>query len=409
VLQVHNANSAGYGGEYRAIDVEAELLRLAGHAVSRLEVRNKKPESALRRFDSGTNFVWSRRSYDLVARRLERERPDIVHVHNTSFELSPSVIVAVPRAGLPVIMTAHNYRLLCPRGVFYRVGHIYHECLDSGLHRAIWHRCEYNGSRAAVASVIVSSVLHRWMSTYTKELSALVALNSFAADLFGRWGMPRNRIVVRPKTLSRGREDRPMNDRSLRAGVAFAGQLAPEKGVHLLLELVSSFTMAWPLRVMGSGALATPLQEAQSRSNGALEYFGPFNNDRVCMELARVDWLVMPSVWYEGCPMVALEALAAWTPLLLPDVPSLKSLFGGTSAVRWFVTGDAASIRAVLAAAKAATDSEWRTASMAARALFDSRFCAESGRETLTDAYRALVPAASGHDARESQAGASGD
>ncbi len=125
--------SVAPSGENRVVDQETSLLREAGHEVRRPSsgAATTSPTgpwapgaaaAAQRAQRSGAQSSWSSGPAP--------RRPDVVHVHNTFPLLSASVLLACRDAGVPVVATVHNYKLLCASGDFYRAGRPCHDCAD---------------------------------------------------------------------------------------------------------------------------------------------------------------------------------------------------------------------------------------------------------------------------------------
>ena len=89
------------------------MLREAGHQVCQLIEEN--PDGNLRAAGSLMLSTWNPLAIRRVAKAVEDFRPDVAHVHNTWFAMSPAVIRALKRADVPLVMTLHNYRLICKR------------------------------------------------------------------------------------------------------------------------------------------------------------------------------------------------------------------------------------------------------------------------------------------------------
>jgi hypothetical protein len=147
VLQVHT-HYREEGGEDSVVRAEAELLRSAGHDVVVHQARN--PSGALATGASLAMSPWNPLAAREVRRLAERVRPDVAHVHNTWYALSPSVLAALSAAAVPVVMTLHNYRLLCANAQLFRDGRPCEDCVGSHPWHGVRHRC-YRGSALASA------------------------------------------------------------------------------------------------------------------------------------------------------------------------------------------------------------------------------------------------------------------
>ena len=122
VLQVHNHYRIR-GGEDAVVESTVRMLTRRGIDVSVL-ARNSETigGSPLRKVYAFGSGAYSFSAATDMTRMIRQERPDVVHVHNLYPLLSPSVLVAASRAGIPIVMTCHNFRLICPIGIFIRNG-----------------------------------------------------------------------------------------------------------------------------------------------------------------------------------------------------------------------------------------------------------------------------------------------
>ena len=116
------------GGEDECFEAEQRLLREAGVEVDGYEDDNRRVEQ-LRRPARRLDTVWSRSAYRAIRERLREQHYDVVHVHNFFPLISPAVYHAAQAEGCAVVQTLHNYRLLCPAGIFYRDGQVCEDCL----------------------------------------------------------------------------------------------------------------------------------------------------------------------------------------------------------------------------------------------------------------------------------------
>src|SRR4051794_31247598 len=111
IVQLHNRYKS-LGGEDTMLELERDMLLTGGHLVSQVKVSNEilEVDGISASITSGLGTVWSQRAYRALDDTLRQERPDLLHVHNTFPQLSPSVYWAATRLGIPVVQTLHNYR-----------------------------------------------------------------------------------------------------------------------------------------------------------------------------------------------------------------------------------------------------------------------------------------------------------
>ena len=191
LLLVHNSYQQP-GGEDRVFASELELLASHGHELVRYTAHN----DAVRRMSKLTlacRTSWSRTTYRELRAVLQRERPQIVHVHNTLPLLSPAVYYAARAARVPVVQTLHNYRLLCPNALLLREQRICEDCLGRQVPwPGILHAC-YRQSRAATSAVALMLGVHRLLGTWTRQVNRYIALTEFMRQRFIAEASRRNR------------------------------------------------------------------------------------------------------------------------------------------------------------------------------------------------------------------------
>jgi len=319
VLQLHNFYQQA-GGEDRVLAAEYALLSSHGHEVFQYTVHNDAL-NATSSFQLGIKTVWNSDSYRTVRRLIVENAIEIVHVHNTLPLLSPAVYYAAHAQKIPVVQTLHNYRLLCPAATFYRAGAICELCLGKTItYPAMLHRC-YRASLPASAAVSTMLAGHTFAGTFRRKVHTYIALTEFARGKFCQGGLPAERIVVKPNFL----EQDPGAGGGQGGYALFAGRLTAEKGLAELLDAWAANPQAIPLKIAGDGPLRPFVQERATLLPN-IEYLGPCEHARVLALLQSAALLIFPSHWYEGMPMILLEALACGTPAVVFAVGSLNDL-----------------------------------------------------------------------------------
>ena len=295
------------------------MLRDAGLAVDLLEVDNDAITSTAGKISTAMFAAYSPSARRLVAGRIRAFRPDIVHVHNFFPRLTPSVYDACRDARVPVIQTLHNYRIVCANALLFRENRVCTDCLGRTVpFPALRHGC-YRDSRIGSAALVTLIGVHRIRQTWTRRVTRFIALTEFARDLFTEHaGIPHGQIAIKPNAAP----DPGQGDGS--GGYAlFIGRLSQEKGIATLLEAAVS-GLGMPLKIAGSGPLQPIVEAAQIP--GRIEYLGQQDPEQVrgLMRQARV--LLIPSLWFEGLPMVVPEAFGAGLPIIASRIGALETL-----------------------------------------------------------------------------------
>jgi glycosyltransferase involved in cell wall biosynthesis len=328
VLILHNRYRDA-GGEDAVVGAERDLLEEHGHRVAQLTVDNARipePAGAVRTLRLAAGTVWSHASESLVRRAIERERPDVVHVHNVVPLLSPVVLRTAHASGAAVVQTLHNYRLVCPAGTLFRDGRPCEDCVGRRVAwPAVLHAC-YRNSRPQSAVVAAMVATHRALGTWDDAVDLYLAVSNFLRDRIIAGGYPADRIVVKGNFVT---DPRPaggtLETDTRRSGMLYVGRLSPEKGIDRMIEAWNSMPDPPELRIAGVGP-DEPLVHDAAQRNSAIRYIGRLDQAAVRQAMATSQALVVASRWYEGQPITILEALAAGLPVIAPRLGSIPEL-----------------------------------------------------------------------------------
>ena len=323
ILQIHTRYRQP-GGEDGVVEAERRLLEEAGISVHQLLFDNASvpdPHGPAGNLRLALTAIWSRGAERDVRRAFRTQRPDVVHVHNTFVAASPSVYRAVPRRS--VVQTLHNYRFVCPVATAFRDGRPCTDCVGRSIAwPAVVHAC-VGHSRARSAAAAATTAVHRAIGTFDRGIGAYIALTGFQRALMIEGGLPADRIRVIPNfhEPDPGSTDPARRD-GAREAVLYVGRLAAEKGVEVLLAAAAR--QPGLVRIAGDGPLAAEVRRAADA--GSVEYLGPISAAAVRAELPNALALVVPSIWFEGFPLVVLEAYAAGTPVIASRLGSLGEI-----------------------------------------------------------------------------------
>lgn len=303
------------GGEDESFKAETDLLRQMGHEVVLFEEDNRKVES-IGKLSTAVRTIWSVETYRRISGILKSGSFDLVSVQNFFPLISPSIFYAARKAGIPVIQTLRNYRLMCLNGYFFRDVQPCELCLDrqSAL-PGIRYRC-YRQNRAGSLVVAFMQSFHRLMGTWKNRVDAYIALTGFSASKFIQAGLPPAKIHIRPNFLP---NDSGLGDVDREAAL-FIGRDSPEKGLQILLD-------AWPQTGTGSRlSIFGPAARVDGQAGNDIEWKGHQPNDVVLAALKKAKFLVFPSLWYENFPRVILEAMACGTPVIASRLGSMPEI-----------------------------------------------------------------------------------
>lgn len=388
IFCVHNFYQHS-GGEDAVFAAELALLSAHGHRVTTFSRSNdelKGQNIAGRLFVSGFETIWSFSSYKKIKQLLADEKPDIAHFHNTFPLISPSAYYACADARVPVVQTLHNYRLLCPAATLLRDGRICESCVGR---RVSWpgvvHAC-YRDSRAATAAVSGMLASHRALRTWNQKVDIYVALSKFAREEFIQGGLPRERIVVKPNFVHDPGVATSVGDYGL-----YVGRLSEEKGISVLFSAWSKLTSLVPLQIAGVGPMQEKaVVEIERRGLSQVKLLGYLQPDQVLEVMRGARFLIFPSVWFEGFPMVIAEAFACGVPVIASRLGAMQEIVEDGRTGLHFSAGDAQDL---------ATKIEWawshpdlmREMGNSARREYEAKYTPEHNYRALMDIYERVL------------------
>lgn len=312
VLIVHNAYQHR-GGEDSVVEAEIELLRSHGHEVATY-FRSNDDITTMPAATVVIQTLWSSRSADELAELILSFKPNVIHVHNTLPLISPSIYWAAARAGVPVVQTLHNFRLMCLSALYLRDGKVCEDCVGHLPWRGVVHKC-YRGSTATSAALAGMLILHRTLGTYRNKVSRYIALNDFCRNKFIEGGLPAKLITVKPNFV-----DAPVPLGLSRHGILFVGRLSVEKGIESLVKAAVLLPDA-QLRIAGDGPQTALLDGV----HGVIR-LGALSGEAVRNEMNSAIALVIPSICYENFPRTIVEAFAAGLPVIASRIGALAEL-----------------------------------------------------------------------------------
>lgn len=376
ILLAHNAYQH-QGGEDSVVDSEIELLRSHGHPVETY-FRSNDDVAGMSSLTLARHTLWSSRTSHELTELIRRFQPDVIHVHNTFPLISPSLYWVAERAGVPVVQTLHNFRLMCLNALFLREGKVCEDCMGKVPWRGVARAC-YRESRAASAALAGMLVLHRALGTYQHKVARYIALNEFCRGKFIEGGLPAERVVVKPNFV-----DFEVPLPLLRAGFLYVGRLSVEKGVATLAEAMALLP-SLQLRVAGDGPEADLLD-----GMSGVTRLGSVPGEAVSHEMSRTSALVVPSICYENFPRTIAEAFASGTPVIASRIGAMAELVQDGKTGLLFEPGNPRDLADKLSWAQAHSD-EMAKMGRNARVQYEAEFSANVNYQLLMDIYAGVL------------------
>jgi glycosyltransferase involved in cell wall biosynthesis len=415
VLQVHAFHRDTTGADRYFRDVST-LLAAHGHRVAPFCARHAGDEQSeygryfpegslsapndspgpLRALRDAAKFVYHWDARRRAAEIVRDFAPDVVHAHNLYHHLSPAVLPALRARGARVVMTLHDYKLICPNYSLYTQGAVCTACRGGRFSMAVVKRC-VRDSVLKSALCAVEGAVHWRLGLYVDGVDQFLAPSRFVAEQFVAFGFPADKLRVLPNFTTLDVATEAPEDGS----VLFAGRLVEVKGVLTLLAAWRASRARRQLRlaIAGDGPLR-PSVERFVAENGLTEVqmLGSLSRADLDRRMAAATVVVVPSQWYEPFSLVVLEAQARARCVVASATGGIPEL------VEDGVTGllvPPADERALAAAIdRAVGDPTLRAAlGRAARRAAQERHGAEAHYRALLSAYRGNEPTKKPNDA----------
>jgi glycosyltransferase involved in cell wall biosynthesis len=321
VLLVHEFYRQ-YGGEDRVFEQERRLLRENGIEVYEYTFHNSDISLFQLPF-LVKNMIFNRKTYNDVKRIVRENKIDVVHCHNIYPYISPSVYVAAKESGAKVIQTLHNYRFICPNATFYdyKKNKICTKCLDKGIINAVMSNCTYDWMRNVILALV--NTIYKSKNIFD-HVDKFIALTNFSKNIFVKFGIPAEKIAVKPNFIFE--EDiKPVYEKE--DYIIFVGRLSYEKGIMTLLQAMKELNDEVKLLIVGDGPLRDEVIKFIQKNNlKNIKYLGPQKREKVLELIGKAKFLVFPSLWFEGFPMVLLEAFSVGTPVLASNLGGIPEI-----------------------------------------------------------------------------------
>lgn len=290
--------------------------------------------------------------YSLEARRklrpvLEDFAPDVVHLNNFNFQLTPSILYEIERyerksgKQIRIIYTAHDYQLVCPNHLLLRP--LEYEpcerCLQNGFKECIRGRC-IHGSRIKSILGYMEGTLYKKLHTYRK-LDAVICPSRFLRDRLAQYEDLRDKLLVMHNFVDKEDMQEEGDPQKETSGgyILYFGRFCQEKGVGTLLQVCRSLPQI-PFVFAGSGPMEEEVNAVKNVENR-----GFVSGEALYRLIAEAAFCVVPSEWYENCPFSVMESQIYGTPVLASAIGGIPELIKDGETGELFTPGNEDELR----------------------------------------------------------------
>jgi glycosyltransferase involved in cell wall biosynthesis len=372
------------GGEDAVMLAEMSLLQEAGMEVELLSFQN--PGNAIHAVFSLLLSPFNVFSFIKTILKIRSFQPNVVHLHNWHFAASPSVIVASQFSKVPIVLSLHNFRLICPSATLFYRGHIYLESVHQNFPWKAVRKGVYRNSVLQSFSLAFTVFLHKQLKTWQK-VDRYFVFSGFMKNIFleSALGIPEDKFVVKGNSIP---DLRLKKEPERKNHFVFIGRLSAEKGLDVLLKAFAE--TGFKLLIYGYGPLEQEVQTfAELHPN--IQFRGPLNQTKVAEELSNCSALVFPSTCFEGMPLTILEAFSTGTPVISSNIGAMSSMIEDHYNGLHFEAGNSVDLAQKLQFWHALPESEQTQYRLGARATYEKNYTPEANLKILESIYSVLA------------------
>ncbi|WP_226066829.1 glycosyltransferase family 4 protein [Dickeya zeae] len=256
---------------------------------------------------TAVNFIHNSQACKKLRALLHQEKPDIVHFHNIYHQLTPSLISVARESGCKTVLTAHDYKMICPSYTMLRDGNVCDACVTGSVFNAFKYRCQ----QGSASKSLLLSLEAGWqaIARHYQQLDAIISPSEFLRGQLLR-KLPHSRIDVIVNGIN---DDLPLEADEDDGYFLFIGRLSREKGVATLARAHQQMKNNMPLKIVGNG----PLYDELVAQFPDAEFLGyKQQGEELNRLIKRARAVVVPSEYYENCSMSVLESMAFAKPVV---------------------------------------------------------------------------------------------
>jgi glycosyltransferase involved in cell wall biosynthesis len=377
-MKILQANKYYYlkGGAERHLFDLKELLEENGHRIipfamqddkninssySKYFVSNinlEKSSFSLEGLRAAGRIIYSFEARSNIEKLIKEEKPDIAHIHNIYHQISPSILTPLKKAGIPIIMTVHDFKLMCPNYIFYTQGKICERCKKHRYYNCVLHKCVKNSYVASKVNML-EMYLHSFLKIYKNNIDLYISPSQFVKEKLVEFGFDSNKIEVLPHFLNSdisnpyaksnnnkfkdfteniknhilpNNKNLPQNSEQIISSddyILYFGRLSKEKGIKTLLKAIEKIkNKQIKLKLAGSGPQEKELKDYVAKNNlqGRIKFLGFLDGEKLSDTIHNSLFTVMPSVFYETFGLSVLESYNYGKSVIASNIGALPEL-----------------------------------------------------------------------------------
>ena len=298
-----------------------------------------KPKTLIEKLYAGRDLLYSGSARQRLCNYLKTFKPDIVHLHNFAHQLSPSILDIIKRKNIPMVMTMHDYKMVCASYLMLHAQHPCQACSHGKYYHCLLKKC-VRGSRAMSMLNTVEMYLHHRVLHVYDTVDIFISPSMFLKEMLRTMGF-RRKIIVIPNFIDTEFYEPLYSNKGY---ILYFGRLSKEKGLHTLFRALQG--SAIEVHIAGSGSCEGELRSlARDLRLDAVQFLGYLSGKPLHNEIVNALCVVLPSEWYENNPRSVLEAFAFGKPVISADIGGIPELVKHDERGLLFTPGDGDQLR----------------------------------------------------------------
>jgi len=327
------------GGSETSLFDTAALLEKKGHAVSYFSMEHpenhessyakyfvsnvdyENPRSFSEKLKASVRILYSWEARKKLERLIDVEKPDMVHLHNIHHQISPSILHTLEKRDLPVVLTLHDYKMVCPVYTLMRDGRVCERCRQKRFYHCTIGLCCKGSFAKSLLNSLEMYLHHNWLHLYDR-VDVFLSPSEFLKNKLLEMGF-KGKIAHLPNVIDTTRFEPSYSWEGEK--IAYFGRLSKEKGLYTLLRAVEGLPLE--CQIFGDGPEKENILRWITEKNlGNVRLWGHLTQEKLKEELRKAMFVVLPSQWYENNPLSVLEAFALGKPVVGARIGGIPEL-----------------------------------------------------------------------------------
>ena len=275
--------------------------------------------TGLARFLYPFKIIFSFEAKRKIMQVIDDFKPDIVHMNNINFQLTPSIIYGIKKRGIPLVQTVHDYQMICPNHLLYNFqkNHPCEKCVNGSSLNCIKNKC-IHGSLVKSVLGVFEAKFYSVFKAYKKVDLFVCPSNFLERKLLGSKDYYKGKTKTIHNFINKEKFANIKGDPQ--DYIVYVGRLSKEKGIENIAS-AAKLLPQYKFVIAGSGPDEDVLKDIPN-----IHLAGFLTGEKLTELMGNAKLLLLPSVCYENCPLSILEAHCMGVPVVTMNSGGMAEL-----------------------------------------------------------------------------------